>query len=106
MYYAYQSNASVLDQSKMDNNEAVSLIFQKSLNCELDGEYAELYAAQLYQLAQTIGSKRFLELLVVEPKNIQTAVAESLLPVVERDRRLSDIRNSLLKIGTKPSHGG
>ncbi len=82
----------------MGDNKAVSRIFLKAVGDELDGEAAELYQAELYQLAIGIGSERFIGVLLSEPENVQHALARFFLRTAERIRRLSKVRDCLMQI--------
>jgi len=96
--YAYRSGAPDLQSALSGDKKAVSRIFFKALSDELDGEYAELYQAELYQLAIGISPERFIAVLRSEPGNVQRAVANRFLPTAERARRLSKVRDCLLQI--------
>jgi hypothetical protein len=96
--YAYRDSAPDLQDALLGDNKAVSRIFLKALGDELDGEYAELYEAELYQLAIGISAERFIGVLLLEPENVQRSVARFFLPTAERVRLLSKVRDCLLKI--------
>lgn len=98
LQYAYRDGAPDLQNALQGDNKAVSRIFLKALSDELDGEAAELYEAELYQLAIGISSERFIGVLLLEPENVQRAVASWFLPTAERVRRLSKVRDCLMQI--------
>lgn len=99
--YAYRDGAPDLQHALLGDNKAVSRIFLKALGDELDGENAELYQAELYQLATGIGAERFIGVLLSEPENVQRALARFFLPTAKRVRRLSTVRDCLLQINGK-----
>jgi hypothetical protein len=96
--YAYRFGAPDLQNALSGDNKAVSRIFRKAVSDELDGEYAELYVAELYHLASGISPERLFEVLRSEPENVQREVLNVFLPVAQRDRRLSKVRGFLLEI--------